>query len=225
MSRLGNIAVALSNGCGKLPLVAALALIAASRFGPAPTPAPAPRAVSHPLPADFSTIDTVLAKRAPGLGLTLRRQLAVAIAEESKGAGFDPLLILAVIDVESDFEDQAISPVGARGLMQIMPATLYFLAQKEGLRLSIEEVQADPALRVRLGVRYLKYLQGRFRDLDMALMAYNAGPTRIAQAAKEHDLERYRSYPSLVRRDFRRFREGEGLGGDWALARRTTAAP
>jgi soluble lytic murein transglycosylase-like protein len=225
VSRTGNIAKALANGCGKLPLIAALALVAAAKFGPAPVGAPkaARASASVKLPVDFATIDSVLAKRAPGLGLTLRQQLAVAIAEESAKAGYDPLLIMAVIDVESDFVDQAVSPVGARGLMQIMPATLYFLSQKEGLRLSREEVEADPALRVRLGVRYLKYLQDRFGgDLDFALMAYNAGPTRIAQAAKDRELDQFRGYPQLVRRDFRRFREGEGLGGDWALARRST---
>lgn len=222
MGRLGQIAGALSNGCGMLPLVAALALVAAARLGPAPAPPPAPRPAAAVLPADFPVIDQVLAKQAPGLGITLRQQLAVAIAEESKKAGYDPLLVLAVIDVESDFEEEAVSPVGARGLMRIMPSTLYFLAQKEGLRLSRDEVAADPALCVRLGVRYLKYLQGHFRgDLDLALMAYNAGPTRVAQAARDRELDRFRGYPALVKRDFKRFREGVGLGGDWTLASRS----
>jgi soluble lytic murein transglycosylase-like protein len=223
MAKIGQLAFVLSNGCGKLPLLVALALVAASHLAPGPEAPPAPPPVERPLPADFSIIDEVLKKRAPELGLTLRRQLVVAIAEESSRAGYDPLLILAVIDVESDFSEPAVSPRGARGLMQIMPGTLHFLAQKQGLRLSLEEVAADPALCVRLGVRYLKYLQDHFAgDLDWALMAYNAGPTRIIEAARAHDLEPFRSYPGLVRRDFRRFREGIGLGGDWALARRAT---
>ena len=119
-------------------------------------------AVAEPTSQDAALIDAVLAKRAPTLGLTLRRQLGQAIAEEARQTGYDPLLILAIIDVESDFEEEAVSEKGARGLMQIKPSTLHFLAEKQGLRLSREEVAADPALCVRLGIRYLRDLQDRF---------------------------------------------------------------
>ncbi len=216
----------LSAGCAKLPLLAGMALVLSARIIPvvseqAPTPVVPPVAVVEPASHDASLIDAVLAKRAPDLGLTLRRQLGQAIAEEARLTGYDPLLILAIIDVESDFAEEAVSVKGARGLMQIKPSTLHFLAEKEGLRLSREEVAADPALCVRLGIRYLRTLQERFGgDLEMALMAYNAGPTRIRKAIKDGELETFRRYPRAVRRDFRRFREGEGLGGDWALAQR-----
>jgi soluble lytic murein transglycosylase len=224
----------LSAGCAKLPLLAGMALVLSARIIPvlseqAPTPVVPPVVVAESADShDAALIDAVLAKRAPDLGLTLRRQLGQAIAEEARKTGYDPLLILAIIDVESDFAEEAVSVKGARGLMQIKPSTLHFLAEKEGLRLSREEVAADPALCVRLGIRYLRTLQERFGgDLEMALMAYNAGPTRIRKAIKEGELEAFRRYPKAVRRDFRRFREGEGLGGDWALAQRegSTEAP
>lgn len=216
----------LSAGCAKLPLLAGLALVVSARIIPVlseqePTPVVPVVAVAEPTSHDAALIDAVLAKRAPDLGLTLRRQLGQAIAEEARKTGYDPLLILAIIDVESDFEEEAISMKGARGLMQIRPSTLHFLAGKEGLRLSRDEVAADPALCVRLGIRYLRNLQDRFGgDLEMALMAYNAGPTRIRKAIKDGELEAFRRYPRLVKRDFKRFREGQGLGGDWALAQR-----
>ncbi|HSP78923.1 MAG TPA: lytic transglycosylase domain-containing protein, partial [Myxococcaceae bacterium] len=187
---------------------------------PPPSPRVGDTVLHEEISPDAALIDAVLTKRAPDLGLTLRRQLVHAIAEEAGRAGYDPLLILAIIDVESDFAEEAVSEKGARGLMQIKPSTLHFLAEKEGLRLSREEVASDPSLGVRLGIRYLRTLHDRFGDLDMALMAYNAGPTRIWQAKKAGELDSFRRYPRLVRRDFRRFREGEGLGGDWALAQR-----
>lgn len=221
----------LSAGCAKLPLLAGLALVVSARIipvlsAPAPTSVVPVVAVAEPASHDAALIDAVLAKRAPDLGLTLRRQLGQAIAEEARKTGYDPLLILALIDVESDFEEEAISMKGARGLMQIRPSTLHFLATKEGLRLSREEVAADPALCVRLGIRYLRNLQDRFGgDLEMALMAYNAGPTRIRKAIKDGELEAFRRYPRLVKRDFKRFREGQGLGGDWALAQRDDSEP
>ncbi len=218
----------LTTGCGKLPLIGAFVLIGAARLAPVvaqTAPAPEPTAISARASTDLELIETVLAKRSPDFGLTLRRQVARAVAEEARRAGYDPLLILAIIDVESDFETQAVSEKGARGLMQIQPTTLHFLAEREGLRLTREEVFADPALCVRLGIRYLRQLHDRFHDLDLALMAYNAGPTKLRRFMKERDLDPFRRYPQLVRRDYRRFREGEGLGGDWALAQLPPAAP
>jgi soluble lytic murein transglycosylase len=222
---------ALSSHCAVLPLVAGALLLAAARVEgmvQAQTPVgvrpmTAPRA--EPALPDSDIIDVVLAKRAPDLGLTLRGQVLRAIAEEAGRAGYDPLLILAIIDVESEFDEAAVSARGARGLMQIQPATLHWFAQKEGLRLTREEMAADPGLCVRLGIRYLKSLQERFGgDLDLALMAYNAGPNRIREGLRGKSLEAFRFYPRRVRRDFSRFRTGEGLGGDWAFAQRDRTA-
>ena len=216
---------ALSSHCAVLPLVAAVLLLGAARIestvqGRAPAAAGPVAAVVQPDP-DLALIDSVLAKRAPELGLDLRAQVSRAIAEEARRAGYDSLLILAIIDVESDFDPEAVSSRGARGLMQIQPVTLHWFAEKQGLRLSKEEMAADPGLCVRLGIRYLRSLQDRFGgDLSMALMAYNAGPDRIRQALRERALEPFRFYPRRVKRDFERFRRGEGLGGDWAYALR-----
>jgi soluble lytic murein transglycosylase len=214
---------ALSSHCAVLPLVAGLLLLGAARVEGVVRGPPAPPRVEVAASAgpDMALIDSVLAKRAPELGLTLRAQVGRAIGEEALRAGYDPLLVLALIDVESEFDEGAVSARGARGLMQIRPSTLQFLTEKEGLRLSPEEVAADPALCVRLGIRYLRSLQDRFGgDLELALMAYNGGPDRIRQAFRSRELDAYRFYPRRVKRQFVRFRTGEGLTGDWAFAQR-----
>lgn len=226
---LGGLHAAI-HGCGALPLIGFLGLGVLGWMAPhleaSRGPRPALIAEDALLDADGRIIDEVLARRAPGLGLTLRRQLGAAVADESKRSGYDPLLVLAIIDVESDFVEGAVSNKGARGLMQVKPSTLHYLARQEGLRLTPAEVASDPTLSVRLGIRYLRDLQTRFGgDLDLALMAYNAGPTRIRKALREGQDKPFRRYPAAVRRDFRRFREGQGLGGDWALAQRESEVP
>lgn len=225
MRRLFRTLHKLSSACGTLPLLAAIVFVASARVAAFVAPPPLPARVAEVEPSgDRVIIEEVLKKRAPDLGLTLRRRLSHAIVEESKAANFDPLLVVAIIDVESDFEDEAVSNKGARGLMQIKPSTLHFLAEKEGIHLTRDEVSTDTILQVRLGIRYLHQLKARFGDLDYALMAYNAGPTRIRQAMRDREVEPFRRYPTLVRRDFRRFREGVGLEGDWALALRQPPA-
>jgi len=204
--------------------LAALCALAVFQWRQGPEPEAPPRALpGQARPTDAALIDSVLAQRAPGLGLPLRRQLARAISEEAQAAGFDPLLILAVIHVESDFDEEARSPRGARGFMQILPGTLAYLAESEGLHLGAEEVEADAALCVRLGVRFLRRLQDQFGTLDLALMAYNAGPTRVRQARLSGEPEPSRGYARRVQREYLRFRQGLGLEGDWALAARAAA--
>jgi soluble lytic murein transglycosylase-like protein len=168
---------------------------------------------------EASQIDAVLLRRGPGLGLRLREQVAMAIDEESREAGFDPMLIIAIIDVESDFVENAVSEMGARGLMQIQPITLQFIAEREKLKLPPKELEADPALRVRLGIRYVRFLMSRFgNDLNLALMAYNAGPTRVYTAYLKGELEQFQPYVVAVRREYASLKREHQQNTDWALA-------
>ncbi len=177
----------------------------------------------RPPDPDRALIDSVLAARAPGLAAVQRSRIAAALMDECRVAGYDPLLVLAVIDVESDFDESALSNRGARGLMQFRPHTLAWFAQLQGVRLSLDEIYRDPALSVRLGIRYLRTLERNFKDLDRALMAYNAGPHRLRLALHDGDADRFRGYPRRVRTEYARFRRDLGLAPASAVALRWEA--
>lgn len=82
----------------------------------------------------------------------------------------DKKLVMAVIDVESGFNAAAVSPVGAQGLMQIMPET--------GKDLNLDD-PFDPSDNIDAGIRYLRYLLDTFPDRRLAVAAYNAGPNAV----------------------------------------------
>ncbi|HEX2252961.1 MAG TPA: lytic transglycosylase domain-containing protein [Thermoanaerobaculia bacterium] len=85
--------------------------------------------------------------------------------------GLDGLLVAAVVEAESNFSPAAVSPVGALGLMQVMPDT--------GAVYGAENL-LDPAQNVRVGARYLRDLLDLYSgDLELALAAYNAGPGNV----------------------------------------------
>jgi soluble lytic murein transglycosylase len=99
------------------------------------------------------------------------------VRAHAKAAGLDPALVCAVVRAESRFRADAVSPRGAVGLMQIMPDTAVWIAG----RLGVSEFDIDdPETNLRFGTWYLRYLIDRFGSLDLALAAYNAGPTRVA---------------------------------------------
>ncbi|MBI5209382.1 MAG: lytic transglycosylase domain-containing protein [Elusimicrobia bacterium] len=95
------------------------------------------------------------------------------VVNEVKRYSVDPALVLAVILKESGYNPRAESPVGAKGLMQIMPAT--------GRGLGLREYELfDPIKNVKAGIRFLNAMIARFNgDIKMALAAYNAGPGAV----------------------------------------------
>jgi soluble lytic murein transglycosylase-like protein len=109
-------------------------------------------------------------------------QLAAFICAESQRYQCDPKLVLALIIVESSFDSKATSPKGAKGLMQLLPPVAKDLAQEVGIALTDDEQAIyDPAVNIRLGLYYLSKLILQFKDLKVALAAYNFGPGYVRE--------------------------------------------
>ncbi len=92
------------------------------------------------------------------------------IEEVAYGQGIDPVLLRAVVAVESDFNPRSVSSKGALGLMQLMPGTAHDMGLANPF---------NPEQNLRAGARYLKLMLERFPTLPMALAAYNAGPNCV----------------------------------------------
>lgn len=113
------------------------------------------------------------------------RKLAKTINEECDQYDLDPFLILAVIQVESNFSPKAVSNKGAIGLMQVTPSTAGYLAGKLGISIRGNKSLHDPFINVRLGIYYLSLLQDRFKNIEHALLAYNFGPGKFEESKEQ----------------------------------------
>ena len=91
----------------------------------------------------------------------------------------EPALICAVIRAESGFDKDAVSSVGASGLMQIMESTARWLAPQMGLDDFDYDNILDPEINIRFGCFYLSMLANRYGDIHVALCAYNAGSGNV----------------------------------------------
>ena len=136
------------------------AITAARRVLPAPT-APVAGGTG-------GAAGTAWVGRLPAAG----QRFAGAIQQAAGKAGIDPELVAAVAWAESGFQPGARSPAGATGLMQLMPGTA------RGLGVD----PSDPVQNLDGGSRYLAQMLERFGSVELALAAYNAGPTAVSRA-------------------------------------------
>jgi soluble lytic murein transglycosylase len=126
------------------------------------------------------------AKQASGRGMAVGAHLfpvPADIAPHLDGDGPpEPALVLALIRQESAFDRRAVSRAGARGLMQLMPATARLVAKKIKLPYRRADLTEDPSYNMTLGRAYLGQLLEEFEgSTALALAAYNAGPHRVAR--------------------------------------------
>ena len=148
------------------------------------------------------------------------------IRQQAREKGLDPALVAAVIYEESKFRDQT-SHAGARGLMQITPATADFIATQSGGVRFVHEDLASPQINIAYGTYYLRYLMDRYDQNEaLAVAAYNAGHgnvdrwVRAAGGLESFDVEHDIGFPEtrayvknvLTRRGQYRDHYGNALG-------------
>lgn len=153
-------------------------------------------------------LGVVDAVRASGLPLRQQRRVAVAIVREAERNEIDPMLVIALIRCESSFNNYAVSGVGAMGLMQVMPDTGTYLADKAGFRLGRSTNLFDAETNIELGTAYLANLIQRFGSVEHALVAYNAGPglAKKILAKRESRKKFIAGYPTKVVKEFRKLK-------------------
>ncbi len=201
-----------STACGQLISIVALfapALLAFHQFSPNPEITKARsilevvEVAEKPRPKELVKIYSIVKSHRPDMIDAEAWRLSEVILEESVKRRLDPMMVVAVIQVESGFQNSSVSPMGARGLMQIMPETGKFLTETLSREYGFlaaafrPETLDDPLLNIRLGVYYLHDLTKQFKNLNLALLAYNAGPAEI-QNRLEKNLEFSDEYATAV---------------------------
>lgn len=127
----------------------------------------------------------VLERMQPDAYQRLRHPLAYESLVRTTAANYDldPALLASVIASESAFAADAVSPVGAIGLMQILPSTGESIANRRGIEDFDPATLSDPAVNLDFGAWYLRDLIDKYADhpqaLDLALAAYNAGQGNV----------------------------------------------
>jgi soluble lytic murein transglycosylase len=107
------------------------------------------------------------------------KTIATSVYEESQKYDIDYRLILAVMKVESNFRNEAISRKGARGLLQIKPTLARYIGKDAGVEVTGTKTLHEPEKNIKIGVNYLSKLMDMFDNLTAALHAYNVGPAKV----------------------------------------------
>ncbi len=155
------------------------------------------RASLRELKRAFPQLGTALQESAPPEALALYYPLdyQATVTAAAAANGIPAPLVFGMIHQESGFDAAATSHAGARGLMQLMPATGREVAGRLGLPWSTSRL-SDPEYSVRLGTRYFRSMLGLFDgNVELALAAYNGGPGRISRlwraAGPNAELDRF----------------------------------
>ena len=109
-----------------------------------------------------------------------KQQYSEYVTKYAETYNMDPLWIYAIIKVESNFNKDAKSNSGAKGLMQLMDTTANEMAKKEGIDNFSSDMLFDPEMNIRLGTRYFNELLGKYNgNYYLAIAAYNGGTGNV----------------------------------------------
>jgi soluble lytic murein transglycosylase len=133
---------------------------------------------------------------------TLKR-MATTVYEESQLYELDYRLILAVMKVESNFRNEVVSSRGARGLMQIKPALAKYIAKDAGVSWRDNNCLSEPEKNIKLGVYHLSQLMDDFKDMAVALHAYNTGPAKVKGKLFQENSEPKNKFARRVMSEYR----------------------
>lgn len=153
---------------------------------PLAQPAARPVPAAPPAVADREAIVELISVYRQRADEAWRQRLADAIYRESVAASVDPLIVASIIATESSFRSRAVSRAGAVGLMQLRPWVARHVADRSDVEWNGVETLYAPERNVRIGVLYYRELLERFDgDHEVALTAYNYGPTRVRRQLAE----------------------------------------
>lgn len=131
------------------------------------------------------------------------RTISRIVYEESINYGLDYRLILALMKIESNFKDDAVSSMGARGLLQVKPSVAKYIAQDAGIVWDGRKTLDEAGSNIKIGIHFFSQLLRDFDNVNLALKAYNMGPTRV-RGLSLNNAQALRGFPSLVMNEYRK---------------------
>lgn len=149
---------------------------------------------------------TFLKERKPGIPEDRIKIIANSVYEESRKYDLDYRLVLAIMKVESNFKNEAVSRRGARGLMQINPSSARMIARDSGVEVKGAKCLHEPEKNIKMGVSYLSKLHAMFENMVSALHAYNAGPGKVKKPASQ-EMAKTTSFTRKVMSEYRQITE------------------
>lgn len=150
----------------------------------------------------FSVAPLAQAKEISPLKRVRREYIQNYVEEACAKERLEPTLLSAIIQVESNFNHKAVSPVGAKGLMQIMPFTAKELGKVKALD------PRDPRANILAGAHYFRELINQFQgDLKLAVAAYNAGPSAVLKHGGIPPYPETQSYVLKVMNEWKRLKD------------------